>query len=250
MTDGRTSAIDDTPGGGEGSPEGQTPVANNGGTGAPGAPPGFLELVYGVLFEPVAAFPKIVQHLPIGQTVLIFTLVNVLVAIMSGLLTPRLMHPSAAGHMAVMMKAMTLMVAILGLVYQYAKWFIYSALLHLLAEFLGGRGRAVGVWTVAGLASLPGIFLVPANLILFIFGAKGFTLSLFMYLFGFIVLIWGMVLLALGIRQEHALSTGKAVAVVLLPVGAVLAGGVVLLVAIMATATSLAPLLPVPKFSP
>ncbi|MEW6276678.1 MAG: Yip1 family protein [Bacillota bacterium] len=227
------------------------PAANGAAARQDGPPQGFLELVYGVLFEPVAAFSRVVQRLPLGQTVLIFTLVNLLVAFMNGLVMSRLMHHPAADHMAVMMvKAMTPVLVILGLTFQFAKWFTYSALLHLLAEFLGGRGRAVGVWTVAGLASLPGIFLVPVNLLLLLFGVRGFALSLLVYLFGFLVLIWGMILLILGIRQEHALSAGRAAAVVLLPVGAVVVGGIVLVIALMATAASFMPFLPVPGWRP
>ena len=209
-------------------------------------PPGFLELVYGVLFEPVPAFSRVVKHLPVGQTVLIFTLVNLLLAVAGGLLAPRFLPPfaPAPGHVMVMMKTMTLVFALVGVVFQFMKWFVYSALLHLLAEFFGGRGRAAGVWVVAGLASLPEIFLVPVNLLLLILGVKGFTLSLVMYLFGLIVLIWGMALLILGIRAEHALSTGRAVAVVLLPAGAVLFVGVILIVVITAAAASFAPFLP------
>ncbi len=213
-------------------------------------PLGFLELVYGVLFEPVPTFSRVVQRLPLGQAFLIFTLVNVAVAIMNGLLAARFLHPHPAGQAALVMKALAPVLAVSGLVFQYGKWFFYSAFLHLLAEFFGGRGRARGVWTVAGLASLPAVFLVPLNLLLLLSGLKGPVMSLLVYLLNFLVLVWGAALLVLGIRQEHGLSTSRAVAVVLLPVGAVFAGGALLVVALTAAAASLLPFLHILKQTP
>lgn len=213
-------------------------------------PPGFLELIYGVLFEPGTVFRKVVARPPLGQTVIIFTLVNVIVALMNALVTSRLMYQHATDQMAGFMHALSPVLGILGLVFQYGKWFFYSGLLHLLAELLGGRGRATGVFIITGLASLPSIFIVPVNLLLFLFGVRGFTLSVLIYLLGIIILVWGAFLLVLGIREEHRFSTGRAVAVVLLPPAVALAGGIILMIALTATITSVLPFLPAPKLAP
>lgn len=212
-------------------------------------PPGFLELVYGVLFEPVVTFQRVVQQLPLGQTILIFTLVNVIVCVLNAFLAPHFIGYQETGRLAMLTKAMAPALAGAGLLFQYAKWFVYSALLHLLAELLGGRGRAVGVWVIAGLASLPAIFLAPVELLLFLCGVTGFILSLLTYLLGFVVLVWGAVLLVIGLRQEHGLSTGRAVTVVFLPVGAALIIGITVFIAFMTVAASFPTFLPVPGLS-
>ncbi|MGQ9824242.1 MAG: Yip1 family protein [Desulfotomaculales bacterium] len=219
-----------------------TPVPDRG-----GPPPGFLELVYGVLFEPAATFSRIKERLPFGGTVLIFTLVNVAVSLLSATVTSRLMYFHALGGGMMMMKPFFPLLAAGGLLFQYGKWFAYSALLHLLAEFFGGKGRARQVWVVSGLACLPAVFTVPANVLLLLFGVGGFTLSLLVYLFSLVALVWGAFLLVIGIREVHALSTGRSVAVVLLPAAAVLAAALLLLVLLGVFAAVLTPFLHVPK---
>ncbi|MCL6448329.1 MAG: YIP1 family protein [Armatimonadetes bacterium] len=217
-----------------------------------GRPQGFLELVYGVLFEPSATFSRIKdrERLPVGRTVIIFTLANVAVSLMSATVTSRLMYFHAVDGAGVLMRSVAPAMAVLGLFFQYAKWFFYSGLLHLLAEFFGGRGRALGVFVVSGLASLPAVFTVPVNFLLLLFGVRGFTLSFFVYLFSVVAVVWGAVLLVLGIREVHGLSTGRAVAVVLLPLGAALAAAVLLAGVLAACAAVFLPFLNVPKIGP
>jgi len=207
--------------------------------------PGFLELVYGIFFAPAATFHKIHGHPPYIQTVIIFTMVNIITYAMNGLVASHFIYLHATGHTALFMKVIWPAIGILGLFFQYIKWFFYSAFLHLTAEFLGGKGKATGVWVVAGLACLPAILLTPVNLLLIITGLKGVALSLVSSLFSLVVLIWGAVLLVLGVRQEHALSTRRAITtVVFIPTASFLAATIILLITFLVTATSFWPLLP------
>ena len=210
--------------------------------------PGFLELVYGVLFDPLPAFRKIAAKPPVGLAVLIFTLVNVAVAIMSVLVMSRSMNQHLPGMeipMTRFMNAAMPVMVVLSLVSNYIGWFLVSGLFHLLAEFLGGRGRAIGVFAVTGLSSLPLIFLVPVNLLILLWGLKSFAAVVIMPLLSLIVVIWWLILLILGIRQVHGFSTGRAVAAVLLPVAGVIILVVILMVAMMAITASIVPALPV-----
>jgi len=210
--------------------------------------PGFLELVYGVLFDPLPAFRKVAAKPPVGLSVLIFTLVNAAAAIMSVLVMSRSMYRHVPGMeipMAGLMSAAMPVMVVLSLVFNYVSWFLASGLFHLLAEFLGGRGRATGVFAVAGLSSLPLIFLVPVNLLLLLWGLKSFAAVVIMPLSSLIVVIWWLILLILGIRQVHDFSTGRAVAVVMLPVAGVIILAVILMVSMMGLMASVVSTLPV-----
>lgn len=203
----------------------------------------FLELIYGTFFTPAATFRKIHLNPPYIQTIFIFTLVNVFTYAMNSLVASRLMHLHASDHMALIMKVILPSIGILGLFFQYVKWFFYSAFLHLVAELLGGKGKATGVWIVAGLACLPSMLLIPVNFLLLISGLKGAAVISILSVFVF--MIWGAVLLTLGIRQEHHLPAGRALAVVVfVPAATFLVSGLIFLVAFLVFANSFWPLPP------
>lgn len=210
--------------------------------------PGFLELVYGVLFDPLPVFRKVAAKPPVGLSVLIFTLVNAAAVVMSFLVMSRSMYRHMPGMeipMTGLMSAAMPLMAVLSLVLDYVGWLLASGLFHLLAEFLGGRGRATGVFTVVGLSSLPFIFLVPVNLLLLLWGLKSFAAVIIMPLLSLIVVVWLLILLILGIRQVHDFSTWRAVAVVLLPVAGVIILTVILIMTMMGLMTSVISTLPV-----
>lgn len=201
------------------------------------SPPDFLELIYGVLFDPVQTFRKIMPDFSVKRSFFIFTLVIIVTTIMSAILMCRSL-PSFGAFGS--MYNLIFVIMVISLVFNYFIWFLLSGVFHLLAEFFGGQGRAIGVFIIAGMASLPLIFLIPVDLLLLLLGLKGFTLNIILFFSGLIVLIWRLVLLTLGIREVHNVSTGRAVAVVLLPIACT----IVLLIFLM-----LAVLLPALAFS-
>ncbi|BAF61022.1 MAG: YIP1 family protein [Pelotomaculum sp.] len=206
-------------------------------------PPGFLELVYGVLFEPGKTMQKVAGKPPLWQSALVVTLLGVLGAVM-GLLTftrvvNQSLYASGMGHMLPAVQAFAPLGAILGLVWGYVKWFVYSAVLHLAAELLGGRGKAAGVFAVAGLAGLPTIFMLPVQLLAYWFGTGRLAATVLVGLAGLAVLVWTMVLLVIGVRHVHGFTTGRAVLVVFTPVLAMAAIAVLLVVAAVAVAASM-----------
>ena len=95
-------------------------------------------------------------------------------------------------------------------------WLVIAALFHLLAEFLGGSGRGIATFTVYGLAGLPAVLMIPIQSLEIIFSGQAFftTLSTVGTL---AVNLWGIVLLVIGLRETHQLSTGRSVLVLLTP---------------------------------
>lgn len=225
-----------------GTPPGGTPETPGSGR------TGFLELVYGVLFEPVTTFRRIAAGPPLGTAVLIFTLVNLISALMSTFIAHRLAGQSPYGmHMAWLMQAAAPVLAGAGLVLQYVKWYLFSALIHLTAGLTGGRGPAAGTLTVVALSALPSIILAPVDLILLLAGLRGPVITAVMILLGLLILIWSAVLIVIGLREVHAISTGQSLLAVLLPPLALLVILFILLLVMAAGTASMMPL-SVPRY--
>lgn len=194
---------------------------------------GALELVYGTLFDPVNTFRYVAAHPSLATVVMIFVLINAAEVVMNVVLVGRYLSGveysySMSLHAA---RALGPVLGVAGFLIGVFKWFVVSGVLHLLAEFFGGRGKAVGVFAVYGLAGLPAIFMIPVQFLLLVAVPAGVFATFLVSLAGLAVLIWSVSLLVLGIREVHGLSTTRAVAVVLTPLGVVLA--LLLIVAVL-----------------
>ena len=155
----------------------------------PAAHKNLLEMIYGVLFDPVKTFRGMAEAPPIGRVLLIFTVVSVLGAVMGYYLSSRMipgehyggMRP-LAGVLDVIIPLMVFVVIIIA----YAKWIVYSGLLHLVAEIFGGKGRALGVLAVTGLATLPVILLMPFELVVVLAGGQAPITTIILGLLGMV----------------------------------------------------------------
>jgi len=185
--------------------------------------PGLLELIYGVLFEPVRTFRRIAPAPPLGKITLLFSLVKVLTAAVlwlswnssSGLAFWGL--PGGGRGPAGLVRSLAPLAALAALVYEYLKWFVYSGILYLLAELAGGRGKSAGVLAATGLASLPALPALPLQVLILVMGGSGALSGPLGILIWLAVITWGAVLVILGIRETQGLSTGRAVLVALAP---------------------------------
>lgn len=178
--------------------------------------PGFLETVYGVLFDPVSTFRSLREKPPLGLTVIVVTVVNLATAIM-GVLTFRL-WPGDPSGVGTAVQGMAAVVAAAGFTLWYLKWLGYGAVLHLTAQLLGGGGGPKATLVAYGLTGLPSILLLPVQGLLAILRLGGWGQSLIMVSAGFAVLIWSVILLVLALREMHGLTTGRALAAVSIPV--------------------------------
>lgn len=207
------------------------------------AVPGLLELIYGILFDPVRTFRKIAQSPPLGRAVVLFSLVKIM-TILVGVysLSSRMTGENlgALGDLGLgeAARLMAPVVAAMVLVYEYLKWFIYSGILYLLAELAGGRGRAAGVLTATGLAALPALLFLPVQILAAVFGGRAMT-GLVDVLIWLAVVIWGAALVVVGLRETQQLSTGRAIMVALTPAIVII---FIILLAVFLLAGMLAPL--------
>lgn len=182
--------------------------------------PGFLEIVYGVLFEPVRTMKKVAENPPLTAALLSFTIISLLGAVMGLLAFSRFLSQGYdAGIDQLLPGAQVLVPAglFIGLILSYIKWFCYSAIINLVAELLGGRGSARGVFAAFGLAGLPLILIIPFQFLAFWYGTGVSAVTVLLMLVWLVLEIWSGIIFVIGIREVHALSTGRSVLVLLIP---------------------------------
>lgn len=82
-------------------------------------------------------------------------------------------------------------------------WLCASALIHLLAEFSGGRGRVSELVTLVGFSSSPFFLLIPASLVVTFIGIAPRLLFILCW---FLCLVWALMILSAAISETY--STG------------------------------------------
>ena len=165
----------------------------------------FLEKLYDVLFHPVAAMRKIAAEAKIGQAAAAFFL-SVLI-------------PAWAMYFGLKSAAITAwgnIFILLEVVGSLLIWWFSAAFFHLIAELLGGQGKAKGLLSCMGFGYIPRIFIVPFWVMASLMpeGARTIFLGLSMLL----VSVWTLVLQVIAIREAHQLTNAKSIIVLLSPV--------------------------------
>lgn len=180
--------------------------------------PGLADTLFGALFYPRTTFDRLAADPPpYGLAVGVFA-VSVLVSAAG---TARTLSAGPAsfggleGAAVPLGTAGTVLIVIISAIFAVISWFGLTGIRHLLAVLLGGSGDATVLFRLTPLADLPGIFMLPATIILAAFGAgesTGWTLLLAV-VFG----LWGLILVYRAIRAAYGLSRGRALGVLFLP---------------------------------
>jgi hypothetical protein len=120
-------------------------------------------------------------------------------------------------------------------------WIAAAGLIHGIARALGGRGSFAGLLKLVGYAALVGLVALPVALADAVLKLQG-NAKVELYvaqlagLLGVVIFLWQNALLVMATRQHYAMSTERAVAAVIGPVGVAL----VLIVALIILAITLA----------
>ena len=106
-------------------------------------------------------------------------------------------------------------------------WIAAAALIHGIARALGGHGTFAGLLKLLGYAALVGVIALPVGLVDALLKLQGNARAeLFVGqlagLLGVAIFLWQNVLLVMATRDHYAISTERAVAAVIGPIGAVL----------------------------
>ncbi|MHB8947426.1 MAG: YIP1 family protein, partial [Bacillota bacterium] len=169
------------------------------------------------------------ENPPFSQALGVFIIVNILSTIVTTVslgtaLSSRIFASAPAGFI------------VGGLVLGFLDWFVVTAIFNFLAELFGGRGRGFALFTLVALANLPRLVNVPLALLSLTPASNlGRLLNL-------VVFIWVAILYVIAISEVYHLNNGRAVEVLLLPLGAVIIALVTFLIAFAGVIAKLIPL--------
>jgi len=164
-----------------------------------------FEMLYDILFQPTIGMKKIAEQKNVGQALVVF-LLSMLIPIWALYFGIQTTEMSTMIHMMIVLK-------ILG---SMLMWIVGAGIWHLIAEFFGGRGTAVGLFAALGFAHAPRIFIVPLWALIAVMPASSKTLL--MTIAVLTIMLWSLSLDIVAIKEVHQLSTSKAVLVIVTPI--------------------------------
>jgi hypothetical protein len=149
------------------------------------------------------------------------------------------MIPLWAAYLAISEQSNELTGVMLGfhVLGEAAIWVCASALLHMTAVLLGGRGEATGLLCTFGYVGLPQLFLIPIVAIIQCLpvGLRSFVIAAGLAVLAF----WSFSLKVLALKGCYGFSATKAVLVLLIPFLVLLAGVALVVLLLSASALSM-----------
>ena len=179
-----------------------------------------LEAVVGVITRPVPTMRAIALARPWLIALALFIIIQV-VSGLAGLTTPLAtdmqdLPPEMQDVMRPWLELARNPVALLGgaLVLGPLGLLIGAGIIYLVARMLGGQGPFSGLFSTLAYAAVPTLLVAPITVVLNLLGPALAALS---GLLGFAVGIWTIVLYVIAIQESMALTTGRAIAALLIP---------------------------------
>ncbi|EGO64576.1 Yip1 family protein [Acetonema longum] len=162
------------------------------------------EIWYDVLFRPVDAIRYITRRKPVAGTFVTF---------LAGTMLPLLaMEIYGQEFLGTGLTGVLMALQIFG---GALTWFLGTAVFHLIAEFTGGTGSALGLFSATGFTYLPRLFIVPLLMVLALLPETVRPVCLGSGTF--LIWAWTLYLDMKSIQENYCLSARKAVLILLLP---------------------------------
>jgi hypothetical protein len=122
-----------------------------------------------------------------------------------------------------------------GLLFSGVLWLLAAALIHVIARALRGRGDFAGYLKLVGYTAFVGVIGLPLVLVDTLLKLQGdarleLQIGQLLGLLGLAIFLWQNALLVLAARQHYGLSTERAVAAVVGPIGVVVVLVIVLII--------------------
>ena len=113
-----------------------------------------------------------------------------------------------------------------GILFSGPVWLLAAGLIHVIARALGGRGDFSGYLKLVGYAAFVGLITLPLAVVDALLKIRGdarpeLQVGQLLGLLGLAIFLWQNALLVLAARQHYGLSTERAVAAVVGPIGVV-----------------------------
>ena len=118
------------------------------------------------------------------------------------------------------------LIPVFGIGVSLVLWIAAAGLIHAIARALGGRGDFRGLVKLVGYAALVGVVLLPLALLDALLKLQGnarveLPVGQLVGLLGVAIFLWQNALLVMATRRHYAISTERAVAAVIGPIGVV-----------------------------
>ena len=186
-----------------------------------------VDAAVGVIVRPVVAMRQIAARRPWPMAMALYiaiTLLNGLVNLTSPWLdfsqsVPEMSELPGSYGSALTLTRSPLFAVVNALLCSPVLLVAIAGVFYLTGRLLGGRGYFSGLLSTFAFAVVPTILLAPMLALLNLTGAL--LAVIFGALASICFAIWVLVLQVLGIRESLALSTGRAVATLLIPIGVV-----------------------------
>ena len=196
---------------------------------------GILETAVSVVTQPVVTLRRVTQQQRVSWAIVLVAVLSGAGAIVeSAKLSPSdfAIDPSDAADSFEGGARIGLVVGavILGPLVGLIATALFSGVVHLVGKLLGGSGTFAGLFVGVAFASVPSAIGLPAALLPLVIGSAGGTLSGLVQL---CVGVWSIVLVVIAVRENYDFTTGRAVVALLVPVGVLVLGLILLVVAII-----------------
>jgi hypothetical protein len=163
-----------------------------------------LTYIGGIFSAPRSTLKKIAAHRPLAPAIIVFAFTS-LISGTAGLSSMPQDFPFGTGMFFPVMVIGSLIFGAFG-------WFFQAGIYHLFAEFLGGRGRVLALFTTLPFTNLPGIILAPLGLIF-----RSLNLPFLSAPLSLALLVWVFLLQVWALQAIYELSGFRAAAAILLP---------------------------------
>lgn len=196
------------------------------------------DLMLEVLVSPREGMEKVAERRPVGAALGIIVGLSLFALAMRLAGGPPSVEPLQADlgldltdSINTLMPMLALMGSLMASVGLLVGWFLRSAIYRLLGELMIGPGDGRAMLATLGFAALPGLLQPPLELMTSRVQVPGLSLLVSLALW-----VWTAILAVMAIKASFRSSTGQAVAVFLIPIGALIGFlilGVILMVVTM-----------------
>ncbi len=181
-----------------------------------GADEGLLETVVSILTRPVPTLRRLTAHPQVGWAVV----VTVVIWLLSSVATAGQLwagRPGAGGlppELGELRGPFAVAAVVGGPIFGLIALAIGAGILHGVSLLLRGEGSYRGLFTGLAFANVPSALTVVTQLLPLVLGMGGRLLA---GLFNFALAAWAVVLAVIAVRENNRFSTGRAIAVVFIP---------------------------------
>lgn len=175
----------------------------------------FVATVYDVLFQPGVAMLQIAVNRPLWQAFAVF-MVTTIVVVLTELFSLR---TTALHNIGLYLMVVQTSISMIWLIAE-------TAILHLIAELLGGRGSVVGLLCTIAFAYLPQVLFAPLGVLLVIMPTGiGAVVAVLLWL---VIAAWVISLKIAAIKGTYELPASKAVIIFITPMVVFCVGGLIM----------------------